>query len=125
MGGRVLRRVPRRSSKKGLSRRHLEGRNMPFREYDPVGVRPIFGIIGRTFGEKSAQGLEYQNIITETRSPLYRGPKPQKCPKWLGEDAKGVLTSWRDGLLRVSCTNATLFCTSATGFSKTPFAPPS
>ena len=38
-GGRVLRRVLRRGSKKGLSRRHLEGRNTPFREYDPVGVR--------------------------------------------------------------------------------------
>ena len=35
-----MRRVLRRGSKKGLSRRHLEGRNTPFREYDPVGVRP-------------------------------------------------------------------------------------
>ena len=41
-------------------------------------------------------------------------PKPQKCPKWLGEGAKGVLMSWRDGLPRVSCTSATLICTSAT-----------
>ena len=32
---------------------------------------------------------------------------------------KGVLTSWRDGLLRVSCTSAILFCTSAT-LSYTP-----
>ena len=32
-----------KGSKKGLSRRHLEGRNTPFREYDPVGVRPIKG----------------------------------------------------------------------------------
>ena len=39
-GGRVLRRVLRRGSKKGLSRRHLEGRSTPLREYDPVGVRP-------------------------------------------------------------------------------------
>ena len=38
---RVLRRVLRRGSKKGLSRRILEGRSTPFREYDPVGVRPI------------------------------------------------------------------------------------
>ena len=36
MGRRVLRRVLRRGSKKGLSRRHLEGRSTPFREYDPV-----------------------------------------------------------------------------------------
>ena len=40
MGIRVLRRVLRRGSKKGLSRRHLEGRSTPFREYDPVGVCP-------------------------------------------------------------------------------------
>ena len=40
MGRRVLRRVLRRGSKKGLSRRHLEGRSTPFREYNPVGVCP-------------------------------------------------------------------------------------
>ena len=34
------RRVLRRGSKKGLSRRHLGGRNTPFREYDPLGVHP-------------------------------------------------------------------------------------
>ena len=43
MGRRVLRRVLRRGSKKGLSRRHLEGRSTPFREYDPVGVCPTMG----------------------------------------------------------------------------------
>ena len=41
-GGSVLRRVLRRGSKKGLSRRRLEGGNTPFREYDPVGVRLRF-----------------------------------------------------------------------------------
>ena len=41
MGRRVLRRVLRRGSKKGLSRRHLEGGSTPFREYDPLGVCPI------------------------------------------------------------------------------------
>ena len=39
-GERDSRRVLRRGSKKGLSRRHLEGANTPFLEYDPVGVRP-------------------------------------------------------------------------------------
>ena len=68
----------------------------------------------------------------ETRSACYRGPKPQKCPKWSGEGAKGVLTSWRDSLPRAS-TSATLICTSATSCTsatglwstctKTPFAP--
>ena len=43
MGRRVLRRVLRRGSKKALSRRKIEGRNTPFREYDPVGVRPSLG----------------------------------------------------------------------------------
>ena len=42
MRRRVLRRVLRRGSKKGLSRRHLEDRSTPFREYDPVGVCPIW-----------------------------------------------------------------------------------
>ena len=38
--GRVLRRVLRRRSKKGLSRRHLEGRKTHFLEYDPNRLRP-------------------------------------------------------------------------------------
>ena len=75
-----------------------------------------------------------KSIKFVSRSACYRGPQPQKGPKWLGEGAKGVLTSSRDGLPRVSRTSATLFCanatlswTSATGFwptcTKTPFAP--
>ena len=36
----VLRRVLRRGSKKGLSRRRLEGRDTPFQEYEPLRVRP-------------------------------------------------------------------------------------
>ena len=42
-GGWVLRRVLRRGSKKGFSRRHLEGRNTPFQEYNPLRVRPNLG----------------------------------------------------------------------------------
>ena len=38
-----LSRVLRRGSKKGLSRRHLEGRNTPFREHDPLRVCPAVG----------------------------------------------------------------------------------
>ena len=40
-GGRVLRRVLRRGSGKGVLRRHLEGSNTPFQEYDSLGVRPM------------------------------------------------------------------------------------
>ena len=47
MGRGALRRLLRRGSKKGHSRRHLEGRSLPFREYDPVGVCPRFTGNGR------------------------------------------------------------------------------
>ena len=58
----VLRRVLRRclavgfNVKKGLSRRHLEGRSTPFREYDPLGVCPSqsLGTFQRT--RKTAAG---------------------------------------------------------------------
>ena len=30
---------------------------------------------------------------------LLQGPEPQKCPKWLGEGAKGVLDQWRQSPL--------------------------
>ena len=50
--GRVLRGVLRRGSKKGLSRRHLEGRNTPFREYDPLRVRPGYEIRNMSGGIK-------------------------------------------------------------------------
>ena len=53
---------------------------------------------------------------TATPSACYRGPKPQKCPKWLGEGAKGVLDPRSKGLPRVFCTTKTLFCTGATLF---------
>ena len=43
-----------------------------------------------------------------TPSACYTGPKPLSCRKWLGEGAKGVLTSRKNGLPRVSCTSATL-----------------
>ena len=34
--------ILRRGSKKGLSTGHLEGRNTPFRAYDPFGARHVF-----------------------------------------------------------------------------------
>ena len=51
-----------------------------------------------------------------TPSACYRGPKRQKCPKWLGEGAKGALDPGSKGLPRVCCTTQTLFCTGATLF---------
>ena len=47
------RRVLGRGSKKGLSRRHLEGGNTPFREYDPLGVRTMrcHSEIGMSYSE--------------------------------------------------------------------------
>ena len=44
-GERVLRRVLRRGSKKGLSRRRIEGRNTPFRRVRPPSRAPyIIGV---------------------------------------------------------------------------------
>ena len=74
------------------------------------------------------------HIWVATPSACYRGPTPQKCPKWLGEGAKGVLDPRSEGLPRVFCTTKTLFCTGATFFCtsarglwrpwpKGPFAP--
>ena len=51
-----------------------------------------------------------------TPGACYRGPKPQKCPKWLGEGAKGVSDPGSKGLPRVFCSTETLFCTGATLF---------
>ena len=36
-----VKRVVRRGSKKGLLRRHLEGKNTPCQEYDPLRARPM------------------------------------------------------------------------------------
>ena len=46
-----------------------------------------------------------------TPSACYRGPKPQKRPKWLLEGAKVVLDPGSKGLPRVFCTTKTLLCT--------------
>ena len=40
-GRKGSKRVPRRGSKKGLSRRPLEGRNKSFQEYDPPRLHPM------------------------------------------------------------------------------------
>ena len=71
MGRRVLRRVLRRGSKKGLSRRHLEGRSTPFREYDPVGVRP------------TCQGFRGSE---EPENPCFFGGFPCLFPKKQGKE---------------------------------------
>ena len=67
-------------------------------------------------------------------SVCYRGPKPQKCPKWLGEGAKGLLGQGRQRPLalvqkrvapvqnRVLVVQKTLGRPLLPG-SKTPFAP--
>ena len=65
---------------------------------------------GDTATEVQTGRLGERQSQVETWSACYRSPKP----KWLGEGAKALLTSWGDGLPRVSCTNATLFRTSAT-----------
>ena len=50
------------------------------------------------------------SLYFETRSACYRGPKPQKRPKWLGEDAKSVLVHENENPVafgaREGCTGA-------------------
>ena len=80
------------------------------------------------------ESVRYHIWPLRPRVPATGGPKPQKCPKWLGEGAKGVLDPGSKGLPRVFCTTKTLFCTGATLFCtnarglwrpcpKGPFAP--
>ena len=45
---------------------------------------------------KYSNPKKYPRVATP--SACYRGPKPQKCPKWLGEGAKGVLDPESKGL---------------------------
>ena len=52
----------RRGSKKGLSRRHLEGRNTPFPEYDPLGVCPINLRFFSTVALESFLGLSLSTV---------------------------------------------------------------
>ena len=78
MGTRVLRRVLRRGSKKGLSRRHLEGRSTPFREYDPVGVCPI--------ARKKAQKVHHKNWQRGTLKTLTSLNKEVR-PFFLGDNS--------------------------------------
>ena len=73
-------------------------------------------------------------ISFATQRFCYRGPKPQKCPKWLGEGAKGVLGQGRQRPLalvqkrvapvqnRILVVQKTLGRPLLPG-SKTPFAP--
>ena len=60
-------RVLRRGSKKGLKllRRHLEGRNTPFQENDPLRVRPI----SPEPGKKKAHKLLTHKLFERAVSP--------------------------------------------------------
>ena len=95
----------------------------------PFALRRGFGSILLAFSPGAPANIELRPQV-----PTTEARNPHNCPKWLREGAEGVLASWRKGLPRLSCTtttlfgtNATLFCTSATGlwspYTKTPFAP--
>ena len=76
MGRRVLRRVLSRGSKKGLSRRHLEGRSTPFREYDPVGVCAPFYEDGK-MAKNRVLGLRIFRAQRALRDILMPRPSPR------------------------------------------------
>ena len=87
-GGRVLRRVLRGGSKKGPSRRHLEGRNVPFREYEPLRVHPTQKrqLLFRDSRAGWGRGRGWSILTLESGGSLTRQelftewPFLQKCP---------------------------------------------
>ena len=60
----VLRRVLRRGSKKGLSRRNFEGSNMPFQECNPLCVRPMFAMWRAQLGRSHRVAELHHSYIT-------------------------------------------------------------
>ena len=68
-----------------------------------VGLFPILEG-ANSFPNKLLKSFKDHSFIHEdsfaTRSACYRGRKPQSCPKWLGEGAKGVLVYVDKSLLR-------------------------
>ena len=52
-------------------------------------TRIIAGLV-RQLGNHTYE-TQGTNLKIATPSACYRGPKPQKCPKWLGEGTKGKL----------------------------------
>ena len=89
---------------------------------------------GNVRGEVRVNFLALFASKLATQRFCYRGPKPQKCPKWLGEGAKGLLGQGRQSPLalvqkrvapvqnRVLVVQKTLGRPLLPG-SKTPFAP--
>ena len=66
------------AKKKGLSRRHLEGRSTPFREYDPLGVCP----------RKESQSLAFFLRLTFPRANLRRQIFMTQAEVWAKNWAK-------------------------------------
>ena len=80
--------VLRRGSKKGLSRRRLEGRSTPFREYDPLGVCPMR--VWMCSGHQVARIQESQNIKVSSRDPD-TFEKYRDTPREGGNRALGIV----------------------------------
>ena len=56
------------------------------------GCWPFLGLLGTYLVVQACYRMYLVfEAFLETQSACYRGPKPQQCPKWLGEGAKGVL----------------------------------
>ena len=83
-----LRRVLRRGSKKGLSRRHLEGRSTPFQEYDPVGVCHNLGI-PRVRHSQNRPRLKKSERSLWGESPRKSPGVPADAPKRVKNESPG------------------------------------
>ena len=97
---------------------------------NPLNFKQGMSLLKMNQGNPNNQGKEGQrskaitpqkcfweiSCSVATQRFCYRGPKPQKGPKWLAQGAKRVLGPGSKGLPRVFCTTETLFCTGATLF---------
>ena len=85
-----MRRVLRRGSKKGLSRRHLEGRSTPFREYGPLGVCPR-EMLPRVLPEIGVLRGVPPRVLRELGSAPKSAPKGAQCGALTGRAPSGAL----------------------------------
>ena len=76
---RVLRRVLRRGSEKGLSRRCLE---RPLEEYAPLGVRPIYDVRALLHGRSKVEALMSRQVAAACAPDNeVREMSPEELPK--------------------------------------------
>ena len=87
---------PNRGGPGSKSQRHSEFTRTRCSEFTTCSVLSMAGCLGHP--------------CFATQCACYRGPKPQHCPKGLGEGVKGVLTTWRHGKSRKTVWSLEMRC---------------